>query len=128
MSQKNQVSITETITNCHAAGITLAKGAKPIQSPLKQETSMIDMAYLNYIYQNDLQNLHFCESMLLMNSQVPEGTTNLYIHLFDPEMASKTMPILADIQLAFDYSIARTTPPIEKVQACVETIQAILKK
>lgn len=128
MSEKNQVSITETIANCTAAGITLAKGAKPVQSPLKQETSMIGMAYLNYIYQNDLQNLHFCESMLLMNSQVTDGTPNPYIHLFDPEMASKTMEILTDIQLAFDYSIARSNPSIEKIQASVETIQAALKK
>lgn len=125
---RKMVSIEQTIKNCMAAGIILPTGAKPIQSALKEQTSLIGMAYLNYIYQNDLENRHFCESMLFMNSQVPEGAQNPYIYLFDPEMATKTMAILEDIQLSFDYSIARTNPPIEKLQASVANIQSALHR
>lgn len=133
-----QSSISETIKQAIALGYQIPKAnpiaavnpiqsTNSIQSDLKKTTSLIGMAYLNYIYQNDLENPHFCESMLLMNSQVPSGAENPYVHLFDPEMASKTMALLEDIQLSFDYSIARTTLPLEKVQASVSNIQAVLK-
>lgn len=126
MKQKaTKISITQILAACTAAGNKIS--GKPIQSELKQQTSLIGMAYLNYIYQNDIRNEHFCQSMLLMNAQVPAGTDNPYVHLFDAEMANKTMPILEDIQLSFDYAIARTNPPIEKVQASVNNIQAALK-
>lgn len=128
MQPKNKISITETIKNALAKGYKIPIESRPDHSELKKITSLIGMAYLNYIYQNDIENQHFCESMLLMNSQIPEGTDNLYIHLFELEMASNTMPILEDIQLSFDYSIARTNPPVEKIQASIANIQAALKK
>lgn len=127
MNNKKQQSISETISHAIEMGYQPPKGAIPIQSELKKVTSLIGMAYLNYIYQNDLENEHFCESMLLMNSQIPPGTENPYIHLFDFEMANKTMPILEDIQLSFDYSIARTNPPIKKLKSSISTIQTALK-
>jgi hypothetical protein len=120
-----KISISQALTDCTAAGNKIS--GKSIQSELKKQTSLIGMAYLNYIYQNDLKNEHFCQSMLLMNSQVPEVTNNPYVHLFDAEMASKTMPVLEDVQMSFDYSIGRTNPPIEKVQSSVNKIQAALK-
>lgn len=120
-----KISISQALTDCTAAGNNIA--GKSIQSELKKETSLIGMAYLNCIYQNDIKNEHFCQSMLLMNSQVPAGTNNPYVHLFDAEMASDTMPILEDIQMSFDYSIGRTNPPTEKVQRSVNKIQATLR-
>lgn len=122
---KTKISIPEALAACTVAGNKIS--GNPIQSELKKHTSLIGMAYLNYIYQNDIGNEHFCQSMLLMNAQVPPGTENPYVHLFDAKMASKTMPILEDIQLSFDYSIARTNPSIEKVQASVNNIQVALK-
>lgn len=119
-----KISIEQTLIGCATAGIKMI--GTPIQSELKKQTSLIGMAYLNYIYQNDIKNEHFCQSMLLMNAQIPPKTPNPYIHLFDAEMATKTMPILADIQMAFDYSIGRTNPPITIVEASVKTIQRIL--
>lgn len=127
MKAKNQRSIPETIKHALAMGYQVPKGVNIIQSDLKKTTSLIGMAYLNYIYQNDLENEHFCESMLLMNNQVPSGTDNPYVHLFDPEMASKTMAILEDIQLSFDYSIARTNPPAEKIQSSISNIRTALQ-
>lgn len=127
MKAKNYRTIPETIKHSIALGYQIPNGATPIQSELKKVTSLIGMAYLNYIYQNDLENPHFCGSMLLMNSQVPSGTDNPYIHLFDPERANQTMVILEDIQLSFDYSIARTNPPLEKLQASISKIQNVLK-
>lgn len=120
-----KISIEQSIADCKTAGNKIS--GKPIQSELKKQTSLIGMAYLNYIYQNDIKNEHFCQSMLLMNNQVPAGTDNPYVHLFDSEMAIKTMPILEDIQLSFDYSIGRTNPPIEKVKASVNKIMDIIK-
>jgi hypothetical protein len=120
-----KISISQALMDCSAAGNKIS--SKPIQSELKKQTSLIGMAYLNYIYQNDLKNEHFCQSMLLMNNQVPTGTDNPYVHLFDAEMASKTMPVLEDIQMSFDYAIGRTNPPTEKVQGSVNNIRAALK-
>lgn len=120
-----KVSISQALSACASAGNKIS--GKPVQSELKKQTSLIGMAYLNYIYQNDLQNDHFCQSMLLMNSQVPEGTNNPYVHLFDVEMASKTMPVLENIQMSFDYSIARTNPSLDQVQGSVDKIKAALK-
>jgi hypothetical protein len=120
-----KISISQAITDCAAAGNKIV--GTSIQSELKKQTSLIGMAYLNYIYQNDIKNEHFCQSMLLMNSQVPEATNNPYIHLFDAEMASKTMPILEDIQMSFDYSIGRTNPPIEKLKNSINKVQNALK-
>lgn len=125
-SAATKVSIDKTIASCKASGIK--PSGSPIQSKLKAETSLIGMAYLNYIYQNDLKNPHFCQSMMLMNSQVPASSTNPYTHLFDPGMGEKTIPILQDIQLSFDYSIARTNPPESTVQKSIATIQAALRK
>lgn len=126
MQQKKIVSIEQTIENCIKTGKKLPLQAKPFQSELKTITSQIGMAYLNYIYQNDLNNDHFCESMLYMNKQIPEGTKNPFVRLFERDMAEKTMPILEDIQLSFDYAIARTDPPIEKLKASIENIKSIL--
>lgn len=120
-----KISISQALADCVAAGNKSV--AAPVQSELKKQTSLIGMAYLNYIYQNDIKNEHFCQSMLLMNSQVPDNTQNPYVHLFDAKMAEKTMAVLEDVQLSFDYSIARTNPPVEKVQKSVDKIQAVLK-
>jgi hypothetical protein len=86
------------------------------------------MAYLNYIYQNDLTNEHFCQAMLLMHAQVPAGTANPYVKLFDKGMGEATLAILEDIQLSFDYSIARSNPSEEKLKASIDKIKAALKK
>lgn len=125
--KKEYVPISETIAHCKANGIKLALGAKPMQSELKKTTSLIGMAYLNYIYQNDLNNLHFCESMLLMDSQVPANTDNPYVRLFEIIRAEKTIAILEDIQLSFDYSIARTDPPLEKLKTSIANIETAIK-
>src|SRR5207237_8825620 len=102
------VSTDKACATCKAAGHKPA--GKTIQSALKKETSLIGMAYLNYIYQNDLSNEHFCQAMLLMNSQVPSGTENPYVHLFDPGMGEKMLGVMQDIQLSFDYAIGRSAP------------------
>lgn len=123
---ETKVSIEGACAACKAAGRKPA-GA-PVQSPLKKETSLIGLAYLNYIYQNDLSNAHFCEAMLLMKSQVPEGTANPYVHLFDAGMGEKTLAVLEDVQLSFDYSIGRSNPAEDKLKASIKKIQAALKK
>lgn len=119
-----RISINQVISDCKAMNMQMA--GKPIQSELKKVTSLIGMSYLNYIYQNDIKNEHFCLSMLLMHSQVPTNTDNPYVHLFDLSMATKTIPILEDIQLAFDYSIARTQLAEENVNLSVQKIQRAL--
>ena len=101
---------------------------KPVQSELKKESSLIGMAYLNYIYQNDLTNEHFCQAMLLMHAQVPAGTDNPYVRLFDKGMGERTLAVLEDIQLSFDYSIARSNPAEEKLKASIVKIRAALQK
>jgi hypothetical protein len=101
-------------------------GVQPNQSDLKRATSLVGMAYLN-IYQNDIKNKHFCEAMLLMDSQVPAGTTNPYTKLFAPGSASQTMAALADVQLCFDYAIDRTDPPEATVKASLECLREIVK-
>ena len=128
MLPKKKVPIEKTIENCIAAGYKIPDSTKSVHSELKKITSLIGMAYLNYIYQNDLENSHFCESMMLMNSQIPKSTQNPFVHLFEPGLATQTMAILEDIQLSFDYSIARTNPPMEKLQASIASIESILKK
>lgn len=121
-----EVSIEKTIAACKSAGVEPV--SKPIQSELKKETSLIGMAYLNYIYQNDLTNLHFRQAMTLMSRQVPPGTENIYVGLFAEGMGNRTMPILQEVQLAFDYSIARSNPSEKKLQAAIRKIRAALGK
>ncbi len=121
-----KVSIQEACAACTAAGNKPAK--EPVQSTLKKETSLIGTAYLNYIYQNDLSNSHFCEAMLLMNSQIPAGTANPYVHLFDAGRGEKMRTVLQDVQLSFDYSIARSSPPENKLKASIKNIKDALKK
>jgi hypothetical protein len=121
------IPIEDAIAACKAAGNTMVPGLKPIQSDLKRETSLIGLAYLNYIYQNDIANEHFCQAMLLMHAQVPEGTPNPYVALFTPAHGAATLAALADVQLCFDYSIARTDPPLAKVEASVATLRTIVK-
>jgi hypothetical protein len=120
------ISIDEAVAACRAAGNGMVPGVVPVQSELKQEASLIGLAYLNYIYQNDIANRHFCEAMLLMYAQVPQGTANPFVALFTPERALKTMASLADVQLAFDYAIARTDPPDAKVEASLAAVRRIL--
>jgi hypothetical protein len=120
-------SIDQTLKRCKDAGNGLVPGVQPIQSDLKKETSLIGMAYLNYIYQNDIDNRHFCEAMLLMSSQVPAGTANPYVGLFTRKRAVTTMAALADVQLAFDYAIARTSPPEATVRASVDKVRKSMK-
>ena len=84
------------------------------------------MAYLNYIYQNDIANQHFCKAMLLMHAQVPPGAANPYVALFEAERAVATMAALADVQLVFDYAIARSDPPEAKLEASLATLRRIV--
>ena len=123
---ETKVSIEQTIAAGKAAGIKPV--GEPVHSELKKETSLIGTAYLNYIYQNDLTNVHFCQSMLLMNAQVPAKTDNPYVKLFDKGMGEKMLAILEDIQLSFDYSIARSNPSEEKLKASIDKIKSALKE
>jgi hypothetical protein len=120
------ISIEDAVTACKLAGNGMVPGKAPVQSALKRETSLVGLAYLNYIYQNDIANQHFCEAMLLMHAQVPAGTANPYVALFTPKRASATMAALADVQLAFDYAIARTDPPEANVEASLATLRKIV--
>lgn len=120
------ISIDEAVNACKLAGNGMVPGKAPIKSPLKRETSLVGLAYLNYIYQNDISNQHFCEAMLLMHAQVPQGTANPYVALFTPERASATMAALADVQLAFDYAIARSDPPEAKLEASLAALRKII--
>jgi hypothetical protein len=121
------IPIDKAVSDCRRAGNGMVPGLAPIQSELKKETSLVGMAYLNYIYQNDIANEHFCQAMLLMHAQVPAGTANPFVALFTPARAAKTMAALADVQLAFDYSIARTDPTAAKVEASLATLRKIVK-
>jgi hypothetical protein len=120
------IEIEDAVSACKLAGNGMVPGKSPILTPLKRECSLIGLAYLNYIYQNDIANQHFCEAMLLMHAQAKD-TSNPYIALFEPPQAIATMAALADVQLCFDYAIARTDPPLAKVEASVATLQAIVK-
>ena len=122
-----KISIEQALKACKDAGNRIVPGVQPIQSDLKRETSLVGMAYLNYIYQNDIKNQHFCEAMLLMDSQVPAGAANPYTKLFALKSASQTMGALADVQLCFDYAIARTDPPEATVKASLECLRKIVK-
>ena len=120
------ISIDEAVQACRLAGNAMIPGEAPVMSPLKREASLVGLAYLNYIYQNDIANRHFCEAMLLMHAQVPQGAANPYLALFEAERAGATMAALADVQLAFDYAIARTDPPEAKVEASLATLRKIV--
>jgi hypothetical protein len=120
------ISIEEAVNACRLAGNGMVPGKAPVMSALKRETSLVGLAYLNYIYQNDIANQHFCETMLLMHAQVPQGAANPYLALFTPARAAATMAALADVQLAFDYAIARTDPPEAKVEASLATLRKIV--
>jgi hypothetical protein len=120
-------SIDETVQACKRAGHGFPAGVAPVQSDLKRETSLVGMAYLNYIYANDFANDHFCQAMLLMSAQVPAGTANPFVALFTPEHAVATMGALADVQLALDLAIARSNPAPEKMQASLTTLRAIVE-
>jgi hypothetical protein len=117
MTMATPISIDEAAKACRLAGNGIVSGKAAIQSALKRETSLVGLAYLNYIYQNDVINQHFYEAMLLMHAQVPAGTLNPYVALFTLERAGPTMAALADVQLSFDYAIARADPPEAKVEA-----------
>ena len=121
------ISIEEAVNACKLAGNAMVPGKAPVQSKLKTEASLVGLAYLNYIYQNDIANQHFCEAMLLMHAQVPQGTQNPYVALFTPERAGPTFAALADVQLAFDYAIARTDAHEAKVEASLATLRSIIK-
>jgi hypothetical protein len=126
-AKSKPISIEEAVDACRLAGNGMIPGKAPVKSPLKLETSLVGLAYLNYIYQNDIANQHSCEAMLLMHAQVPQGTPNPYLALFEPGRAAATMAALADVQLAFDYAIARTDPPEAKVEASLATLRKIVK-
>ena len=120
------ISIDEAINACRLAGNGMVPSKTPVRSALKRETSLVGLAYLNYIYQNDISNQHFCEAMLLMHAQVPQGTSNPYVALFTPARAAATMAALADVQLAFDYAIARSDPPEAKLDASLAALRKII--
>ena len=92
------ISIDEAVNACKLAGNGMVPGKAPIKSELTREASLVGLAYLNYIYQNDIANEHFCEAMLLMHAQVPAGTPNPY-----------------------------TDPPEAKVAASLATLRNIVK-
>ena len=117
------IQIEDTVAACRAAGNTMVPGKAPILKPLKRECSLIGLAYLNYIYQNDIANAHFCDAMLLMHAQVPPLRANPYVALFTSERASATLAALTDVQLCFDYAIARTDLAEAKVEASVATLR-----
>jgi hypothetical protein len=121
------IPIDQAVHDCRSAGNAMVPGLQPVQSELKKQTSLVGMAYLNYIYQNDIANQHFCEAMLLMHAQVPAGTANPFVALFTPVHAARTMANLADVQLVFDYSIARTNPPVAKVESSLATVREIVE-
>jgi hypothetical protein len=83
------ISIEEAVNACRLAGNAMIPGKAPVMSALKRETSLVGLAYLNYIYQNDISNQHFCEAMLLMHAQVPQGAANPYLALFTPARAAE---------------------------------------
>ena len=120
---ETKVSIDQALKDCKADGNGLVPGVAPVQSDLKKEASLVGMAYLNYIYQNDIRNKHFCESMLLMSSQVPAGTRNPYVDLFTRRAARKTVAALDAVQMCFDYAIGRTNAPEATVKAAVERVR-----
>jgi hypothetical protein len=110
------ISIDEAVNACRLAGNSMVPGKAPVQSALKRETSLVGLAYLNYIYKNDIANQHFCEP----------GTANPYVALFTPERAGPAMAALADVQLAFDYAIARTDAPEAKLEAALAALRTIV--
>lgn len=122
-----EISIEKAITDCIAAGNKIPTLTKPSEGETIKKASLIGMAYLNYIYQNDILNPHFCESMLLMNKQIPINTKNPYTMLFTQKNAAQTMTHLADIQLCFDYSIHRSQPPEKKVVKSIQILDSIMK-
>jgi hypothetical protein len=71
------IPIDEAMNACKLAGNGMVPGKAPVQSELNTEASLVGLAYLNYIYQNDIANQHFCEAMLLMHAQVPGGPESL---------------------------------------------------
>ena len=125
-AKSKPISIEQAVNACRLAGNAMVPGKAPVQSPLKREASLVGLAYLNYIYQNDIANRHFCEAMLLMHAQVPQATPNPYLALFEAGRAAATMAALADVQLAFDYAIARTDPPEAKLKASLATLRKIV--
>jgi len=120
----HKTSISKAIGDCKKAGHKLDR--KIIMSPLKKETSLIGSAYLTYIYQNDIKNPHYCESMLLMSKQIGENTKNPYVHLFTVAKAKETINVLEDIQLCFDYSIGRTKAPATLVKNSVNKLKKLV--
>ena len=96
MAKPKAIPIEDAVTGCRHAGNGMVPGKSPVQSALKREASLVGLAYLNYIYQNDISNQHFCEAMLLMHAQVPQGTRNPYVALFEAERAAATMAALAE--------------------------------
>jgi hypothetical protein len=103
----------------------MVPGKQPVLTALKREASLVGLAYLNYIYQNDIANRHFCEAMLLMHAQA-RGAANPLVALFSAERAVETMKALADVQLVFDYAIARSDPPKAKLEASLATLRKII--
>jgi hypothetical protein len=123
---QTKISIDRAVKDCRDAGHGIVAGVQPVQSELKRETSLVGMAYLNYIYQNDIKNKHFCESMLLMSSQVPADTRNRYVDLFLPQRARKTLGALDAVQMCFDHAIARTPAPEAEVKASLARVRKTL--
>lgn len=123
---ETKISIDRAVKDCRDAGNGIVPGVQPVQSELKRETSLVGMAYLNYIYQNDIKNKHFCQSMLLMSSQIPAGTRNRYVDLFSPQRARKTLAALDAVQMCFDHAIARTNASEVEVKASVARVRKAL--
>jgi hypothetical protein len=124
------IPVSETLAECIRQGYKPDESVRPT-SGLKNSASLVGLAYINYVYQNDTKNPHFCESMLRMDRQVSSGTPgdykNKYVELFSQTRAQQTMKHLAEIQLAFDYSIGRSSPPPEKIEAAIKALDSILR-
>jgi hypothetical protein len=88
------ISIDEAVEACRLAGNGMIPGKAPVMSPLKREASLVGLGYLNYIYQNDIANQHFCEAMLLMRAQAPGAAPNPYVALFGQARAAATIQVV----------------------------------
>jgi hypothetical protein len=55
--------IEDDVAPCRAAGNTMVPGKAPILT--RAQVFAHRAGLLNYIYQNDIANAHFCEAMLL---------------------------------------------------------------
>jgi hypothetical protein len=124
------VPIKTSLTGCMAQGHKSDAQTLPKSAEIKRQASLVGLAYINWVYQNDLNNEHFCDVMLRMDRQVTDGVpgqyVDPYVDLFSPEHANETVQNLANVQLLFDYSIDRSKPSATKVETALKSVSAVL--